>query len=341
MTTDKKVLVTGGAGYVGSHACKALAKAGYAPIVYDNFVHGHHWAVRYGDLEYGDILDRARLDEVMAKHTPEAVLHFAAFAYVGESVGDPSKYYRTNVAGTENLLQAMRDYDVGKIVFSSSCAVYGNPERLPITEDMPKNPINPYGVSKLIVERMLVDFHAAHGLNWVALRYFNAAGCDPDGEIGEIHSPETHIIALALDVASGRRDKLIVFGTDYDTPDGSCIRDYVHVSDLADAHIKALHALDNGMESRAFNLGTGRGFSVLDIIASVERVTGRPVPYEVGARREGDPAILISDAHDARTILGWTPAITELDDIVRTAWRWHDRVNSGRRRVDRYRVGSV
>lgn len=317
------VLVTGGAGYIGSHTCKALAAAGYRPVVYDNLVHGHDWAVRWGPFEHGDILDRPRLDAVIRRHAPKAAIHFAAFAYVGESVGDPGKYYRNNVAGTLTLLEAMRDHGVGRIVFSSSCAVYGVPDRLPIVEDLPKRPINPYGMSKLMVEHMLHDFRAAHGLAWVALRYFNAAGADPAGEIGEVHDPETHLIPLALDAAAGRRDALTIFGGDYDTPDSTCVRDYIHVTDLADAHVRALQALERGLPPRAFNLGNGKGFSVLDIVETVHRVTGRAVPYTIGPRRAGDPATLVSDPREAASALGWQPTIPDLDEIVRTAWAWH------------------
>ena len=316
------VLVTGGAGYIGSHTCKALAVAGYTPVVYDNLVHGHEWAVRWGQFEHGDILDRARLDEVIAKYRPEAVIHFAAFAYVGESVTEPGKYYRNNVGGSLILLEAMKHHDIPRIVFSSSCAVYGVPDQVPITEAAPRRPINPYGMSKMIVERMLADFERAHGLKWIALRYFNAAGCDPDGEIGEDHRPETHIIPLALEAAANGRNRLTVFGDDYDTPDGTCIRDYVHVSDLADAHVRALRALENGMAPRAFNLGIGKGFSVLETIHAVKEVTGLDVPFDVGPRREGDPAVLVGNPEAAGHLLEWKPAFTELADIVKTAWDW-------------------
>lgn len=244
--SEQSVIVIGGAGYVGSHACKALARAGYLPVVYDNLCYGHEWAVKWGPLEQGDILDRRRLEEVLVRYQPGAVMHFAAFAYVGESVTDPGRYYRNNVTGTLNLLETMRDLHISRIVFSSTCATYGLPERLPISEDAAQRPINPYGASKLMVERMLADFENAHGLAWAALRYFNAAGADPDREIGEAHDPETHLIPLVLDAASGRRPQVTVFGTDYDTPDGTCIRDYIHVMDLADAHVLALQAIESG-----------------------------------------------------------------------------------------------
>lgn len=319
------VLVTGGAGFIGSHACKALAKAGYLPVSYDNLVHGHEWAVKWGPLELGDILDRARLDQVMDKYRPRAILHFAAFAYVGQSVTDPGRYYHNNVVGSLTLLEAMRDHKVEQIVLSSTCATYGPPDVLPILEHSPQRPINPYGASKVMVERMLADFGEAHQLRWTALRYFNAAGADPDGEIGEDHDPETHLIPLVLDAASGRRAHVTIFGTDYDTPDGTCIRDYIHVADLADAHVRALEALESAAPSRAYNLGNGQGFSVRKVVETVERVTGLEVPVRIGDRRAGDPAALVSDASKARSDLGWQPRIPDLDDIVRTAWAWHQR----------------
>lgn len=319
------ILVTGGAGYIGSHACKALARAGYTPVAYDNLVYGHEWAVKWGPLERGDILDRSRLDEVINHYRPNAVMHFAAFAYVGESVNDPGKYYRNNVVGTLTLLEAMRDHGIGRIVFSSSCAVYGIPERLPIREDAPQQPINPYGASKAIIERMLKDFAAAHGLSSIALRYFNAAGADPDNEIGEDHDPETHLIPLVLDAASGRRSHVTIFGSDHGTADGTCIRDFVHVSDLADAHVRALQSMGCSIASGAYNLGTGRGFSVREVIGTVETVTGLKVSVVMAARRVGDPAALVGDAMKARDILGWQPRIVHLTDIVRTAWAWHER----------------
>jgi len=322
---SKTVLVTGGAGYIGSHACKALAAAGYRPVSYDNLVYGHRWAVRWGPLEVGDIGDRARLEEVIAQYRPAAVMHFAGYAYVGESVQDPGKYYRNNAAGTLTLLEAMRDGGIGRLIFSSTCSTYGVPEQIPITEDHPQRPINPYGASKLMIERMLQDFGAAHGLRSVALRYFNAAGADPDGETGESHDPETHLIPLVLDAAAGRRPAITVFGEDYDTPDGTCIRDYIHVTDLADAHVLALQALERGASSTAYNLGNGTGFSVREVIERAERVTGRSIPVEIGPRRDGDPPRLIGDARRIRHELGWTPRYADLDAILATAWRWHQR----------------
>lgn len=319
------ILVTGGAGYIGSHACKALAAAGYSPITYDNLVYGHPWAVRWGPLEHGDILDRARLDAVLRKYQPAAVMHFAAFAYVGESMADPGKYFRNNVAGTLTLLEAMRDQGIDQLVFSSTCATYGMPEQVPIGEQHPQRPINPYGASKWMVERMLADFGSAHGLRAIALRYFNAAGADPDGEIGEVHDPETHLLPLVLDAAAGRLAAVTVFGDDYPTPDGTCVRDYIHVTDLAQAHLLALRALQAGAASTAYNLGNGQGFSVREVIECAERVTGRSVPVEIGARRAGDPPQLVGDAAHIREALGWQPAYADLKIIIETAWSWSQR----------------
>lgn len=319
------VLVTGGAGYIGSHACKALAQAGYLPVAFDNLVYGHRWAVRWGPLEVGDIADRARLDAVIAQYRPVAVMHFAAFSYVGESVSDPGKYYRNNVAGTLTLLEAMRDHGIDRLIFSSTCATYGVPMEIPISEAHPQAPINPYGASKWMIERMLADFGAAHGLRSVALRYFNAAGADPEAEIGEDHDPETHLIPLVLDAAAGRRPHITVFGEDYDTPDGTCIRDYIHVTDLADAHVLALRALDAGEPGAAYNLGNGLGFSVQEVIDHAREVTGLKVPVIAGPRRPGDPPRLVGDARRATTELGWQPRYADLDRIIETAWQWHTR----------------
>ena len=321
----RTILVTGGAGYIGSHACKALSKAGYTPVAYDNLCFGHDWAVKWGPLEQGNILDRARVDEVFARHRPAAVMHFAAFAYVGESVTDPGKYYRNNVVGSLTLLEAMRDHGVGTIVFSSTCATYGVPDAIPIKEDAPQRPINPYGASKLMAERMIQDFAVAHELKFALLRYFNASGADPDNQIGESHDPETHLIPLVLDAASGRRPSITVFGSDYDTPDGTCVRDYIHVADLASAHICALEALQRGSPSDAYNLGNGLGASVNEVIDVAQRVTGLTVPVVRGPRRAGDPAVLITDSSKARDELGWVPAISDLAHIVGTAWAWHQR----------------
>jgi len=319
-----RVLVTGGAGYIGSHTCKALSEAGHEPIAYDNLSSGHDWAVRWGPLEVGDILDPARLAEVFARHRPEAVMHFAALAYVGVSVRDPSSYHRTNVVGTLNVLDAARAAGVARIVFSSSCAIYGIPERVPIAIDTSQCPVNPYGWTKLAGERMLAEHCRAYGLAAVALRYFNAAGADPAASIGEDHEPETHLIPLALDVAAGRRPQLDVYGQDYPTPDGTCIRDYVHVCDLADAHVRALEACEPGA-MRAANLGVGRGYSVHEVVDAVRRVTGCEVPARIAPRRPGDPPALVADASPASTLSGWSARWTDLDAIIETAWRWHRR----------------
>ncbi len=319
----KYVLVTGGAGYIGSHACKALALAGYVPVTYDNLVYGHLSAVRWGPVVHGDILDRAALDAALRAWQPVAVMHFAAFAYVGESVTHPGKYYRNNVVGSLTLLEAMRDAGVTQFVFSSTCATYGVPQAVPIAEDHPQHPINPYGATKLMIERMLRDFDAAHGLRSISLRYFNAAGADPVGETGEAHDPETHLIPLVLDAAAGARPNVTVFGTDYPTPDGTCVRDYIHVTDLAQAHVLALQALQSGAPTIAYNLGNGVGFSVREVIDVVQQVTGLTVPVIFGPQRAGDPPALVGDASRIRAELGWTPQHADLADIVGTAWRWH------------------
>ena len=322
MTESRNILVTGGAGYIGSHTCKALAEAGLVPIVYDNLSSGHEWAVRWGPLEKGDILDRVRLDEVFKAYSPSAVIHFAAHAHVGESVEQPAKYYRNNVVGSLNLLEAMRDYGVRKIIFSSTCATYGIPQRVPIPDDHPQYPINPYGASKLMMERMLADFDAAHGLRSISLRYFNAAGADPDGEIGEDHDPQTHLIPLVLEAAGGEGSCITIYGTDYDTPDGTCIRDYVHVSDLAQAHVLALQVLQEGCQSSSYNLGTGKGFSVREVISTARSVTGRSIAVREGSRRPGDPSRLVADSSRAKRELGWTPQYGKLEPVIATAWNW-------------------
>jgi UDP-glucose-4-epimerase GalE len=319
------ILVTGGAGYVGSHACKALAAAGHTPVAYDNLGRGHRELVRWGPLEVGDLADAARLDEVFGRHRPEAVMHFAAFAYVGESVEDPARYWRNNVGGTLELVEAARRAGVKALVFSSTCSTYGVPERTPIGEDAPQRPINPYGATKLAIERMLSDYAAAYGLRSVSLRYFNAAGCDPDGETGELHDPETHVIPRVLMAATGEIGEVEVFGTDYPTPDGTCLRDYVHVADLAQGHVQALDYLARGGAATAVNLGTGRGFSVREVIAAAEQVTGRRIPVRAAPRRPGDPPVLVADPARARALLGFAPRYTELAPIVATAWRWHTR----------------
>ena len=318
-----KILVTGGAGYVGSHACKALARAGHHPIVYDNLSRGHRSLARWGSFEHGDILDRSRLKEVLASHQPDGVLHFAALAYVGESVDDPAAYYRNNVVGTHSLLEAMRESSVDLLVFSSTCATYGPPLRGLIDEDHPQQPVNPYGATQLVVEGMLRDYGKAYGLRWAALRYFNAAGADPDGEIGEMHEPETHAVPLAILAALGRIPSFALYGSDYPTPDGSAIRDYVHVADLAAAHVAALDYLAGGGAPVALNLGTGTGTSVLQVIRAVEAVTGRAVRITPCDRRSGDPSALVADGRRAHALLGWTPSFPAMESIVASAWRWH------------------
>ncbi|HEC11928.1 MAG TPA: UDP-glucose 4-epimerase GalE [Acidiferrobacteraceae bacterium] len=319
MTT---ILVTGGAGYIGSHACKALAAAGYRPVVYDNLVYGHEWAVRWGPLEMGDIADRVRLGTVFEQYRPEAVMHFAAYAYVGESVLDPLKYYMNNVLGSLSLLYTMRQFDVSKLVFSSTCATYGIPKKEQLDEVHPQQPINPYGCSKLMVEQILEDFGQAYGLRSVTLRYFNAAGADPEGEIGEVHEPETHLIPLALHAALGRRSQVTVYGDDYNTGDGTCIRDYIHVNDLVDAHVLALRALQAGEQSAAYNLGNGQGYSVNEVIETARRVSGKHIKVEVGPRRVGDPPVLVATAEKARLELGWRPRYNSIEDIIGSAWKW-------------------
>lgn len=318
----KNILVTGGAGYIGSHTAKILSKGGYKPIVVDNLSRGHEWAVKWGPLERADLEDSEALASIFRRWQPEAVVHFAAYAYVGESVQHPYLYYRNNVGGTISLLEAMKAAACDKIVFSSTCATYGTPTSNPITEDMPQNPVNPYGASKLMVERILTDASLAYGLRSAILRYFNASGGDPDGEIGEAHDPETHLVPLALQAAAGTGPSLKVFGNDYDTPDGTCVRDFVHVTDLAAAHLAAVDYLCAGGATCQLNLGNGQGYSVLEVIETVKRVTGRKVPYEFAERRPGDPPVLVADATRAGKVLGWKPAIPLLDDQVSHAWKW-------------------
>ena len=316
------ILVTGGAGYIGSHTCKALRRAGFDPISYDNLARGNPEAVKWGALEVGDLADGARLRETLTRYRPAAVVHFAALAYVGESTADPAAYYRNNVGGTAALLDAMRECRVGNIVFSSSCVVYGIPAIIPIPEETPCAPVNPYGATKMICERMLRECAAAFALSSIALRYFNAAGADPDGEIGECHVPETHALPLLIEAAAGEGGGFTIFGDDYPTADGTCVRDYIHVTDLADAHVKAVSALLDGAESTALNLGTGRGWSVRDLIAAVREHTNREVRVEIGARRTGDPPVLIADAARARHRLGWQPRHPDLATQVAHAWAW-------------------
>lgn len=319
----KKILVTGGAGYIGSHTCKALKAAGYIPVVYDNLSHGHKDFVKWGPFEYGDISNPEKLDAALKKHNPEAVIHFAAFAYVGESVLDPAKYYKNNLAGTINLLDSMLKNEVGKIIFSSTCATYGCPPGSPICENTSQNPVNPYGRSKYTVEKILEDYDTAYGMKSIVLRYFNAAGADPDGETGEDHTPETHLIPLVLDVALGRKEKVTVMGTDYNTKDGTCVRDYIHVADLASAHVAGLEYLMATNRSSVYNLGNSQGYSVLDIINSAEKVTGQTINRETGKRRPGDPDCLVADAEKIGRELGWKPEYGDIEKIIRDAWKWH------------------
>jgi UDP-glucose-4-epimerase GalE len=316
------VLVTGGAGYIGSHAAKALSRAGHQVVIFDNFVAGHRDAVKYGALVEGDIVDTAAVRAALARFRVDAVMHFAAYLDVGESVREPVKYYRNNVGGAISVLDAMAAQSVQSFVFSSTCATYGEPMETPIAETHPQRPINSYGESKLAVERALPHFERAHGIHAVALRYFNAAGADPEGEIGEDHAPEIHVIPRAIDATAGGPG-LQVFGDDYPTPDGTCQRDYVHVSDLADAHVLALESVVRTGRSAAYNLGTGTPRSVKEVIVAVEEVSGRPVPWTLAPRRPGDPAILYASPRKAETELGWRPRFPELQAIVRTAWAWH------------------
>jgi UDP-glucose-4-epimerase GalE len=317
----RRVLVTGGAGYIGSHASKALAFRGYEPIVFDNLSAGHRAAVRYGQLVEGDILDTAAVRAAIRRYGIQAVMHFAAFLDVGESVREPARYYRNNVGGALSVLEAMAAESVTLFVFSSTCATYGEPIETPIAETHPQQPINSYGETKLAVERALPHFERAHGLRSMSLRYFNAAGADPDGELGEDHDPEVHLIPRALDAAHGGA-RLEVFGDDYPTPDGTCLRDYIHVTDLAEAHVQALEALAEANRTAAYNLGTGRPHSVREVIDTVERVTGRAVSWTVAPRRPGDPAVLYAAPQKAQAELHWKPRVSELDAIVRTAWDW-------------------
>ncbi|OWY02210.1 UDP-glucose 4-epimerase GalE [Thioclava sp. IC9] len=319
----KHVLVTGGAGYIGSHACKALAAAGYVPVCFDNFSTGWKEAVKFGPLEEGDLADRARLDEVFAKYQPIAVMHFAALSLVGESMKDSAKYWRTNVNCALNLIEAAVDADCRNFVFSSTCATYGDQDGVVLDENTEQRPINAYGGSKRAIEDMLRDFGASHGMNSVIFRYFNVAGADPDAEVGEQHIPETHLIPLMLDAIAGKRPALTVFGSDYATRDGTCIRDYVHVSDLVDAHVLGLKWLEDGKPSRVFCLGSGNGFSVREVIDASRAVTNRDVPIVEGDRRPGDAASLVSGSKRATEELGWQPKRSDLSTMISDAWRWH------------------
>ncbi len=329
MSQDKPtILVTGGAGYIGSHAVLELQRAGYGVVVLDNLVYGHRDIVEQvlkAELVVGDTSDRALLDQLFATHEIAAVMHFAAYAYVGESVSDPAKYYHNNVVGTLTLLEAMLAASVNKFVFSSTCATYGVPTVVPIPEDHPQQPINPYGMTKLMVERILADFSNAYDFKSVCFRYFNAAGADPTGLLGEDHAPETHIIPLVLMTALGQQESVSILGTDYPTPDGTCIRDYIHVSDLAIAHVLGLEYLLKGGDSEIFNLGNGNGFSVRQVIETAQEVTGRPITAIERDRRPGDPPALIGSGEKARRILNWQPRYADLKDILSHAWQWHQK----------------
>ena len=320
-----RILITGGAGYVGSHCAKALALAGHQGVVFDSLIQGHRAFVRWGPLIVGDVRNAAALKATFSDTPFDAVLHFAALAYVGQSVSDPSVYYDVNVHGTRTLLQTMREAGVDKIVFSSTCAVYGEPANQPITERTPRAPVSPYGFSKHVCERMMDEFEVAYGMKSVRLRYFNAAGADPDGEIGEDHSPETHLIPLVLDAAAGRRHSIRVFGTDYPTADGTAVRDYVHVTDLAAAHLAALSYLLSGGTTIALNCGTGGGHSVHEVIREVEKLTCRPIRMEAAPRRSGDPPCLVADPAAAYARLGWKAKRIDLQELLRDAWNWRER----------------
>lgn len=319
----KTILVVGGAGYIGSHVNKELNAKGFTTIIYDSLVYGHEYAVKWGMFIKGDLADTEKLDHVFSQHRIDAVMHFAAYAYVGESVEDPEKYYLNNVCNTLNLLKVMRKYGCCAIIFSSSCATYGNPIKIPITEEHTQNPINPYGQSKFMVEKILADYDRAYGMKHVIFRYFNAAGADILAEAGEDHTPETHLIPIVLETAFGRREQVSIFGTDYDTPDGTCIRDYIHVTDIADAHIAGLEYLFKGGESAVFNLGNGDGYSVREVIACAEEVTGKKIKTAECPARAGDPAALVGDAKKAERILGWKPRYADLNTIISSAWHWH------------------
>jgi len=317
------ILVTGGAGYIGSHCCKELHHRGFNPITFDNLVYGHKDFVKWGDFYPGDLSNPKDIEDCLKQYRIDAIIHFAAYAYVGESVTDPLKYYDNNVCNTIHLLQAALAHDVQFFVFSSSCATYGIPESTPIDETHPQNPINPYGRTKKMIEEILKDCDAAYGLKYNSLRYFNAAGADPEGEIGENHDPETHLIPLILDVAAGKSKGIKIFGNDYATEDGTCIRDYIHVTDLARAHVLALEKLLAGAASDYFNLGQGQGFSVKEVVNQVSKITGRKIASEYVDRRPGDPPVLVASNTKVVEWLNWRPEYTNLDDIIRTAWNWH------------------
>jgi UDP-glucose-4-epimerase GalE len=319
----KEILVVGGAGYIGSHMCKYLHKNGMNPVVLDNLSYGHRQAVQWGPFYEGEMADAALLKKIFSEHKIEAVMHFAAFCYVGESMQLPLKYYQNNIAATLTLLTEMVEHNILNFIFSSTCATYGEPEQLPLREDFPQNPINPYGRSKLMMEQILGDLDHAHNMKSVCLRYFNAAGADSEGEIGEDHDPETHLIPLVLQTALGQREKLTIFGSDYPTQDGTCIRDYIHIEDLAQAHhLSLLHLLAGG-PSKKYNLGNGNGYSILDVIKTAEAVTKKMIPHSYAERRPGDPAALVGSAELIIQELGWKPQFNSLESILKTAWNWH------------------
>lgn len=321
------IFIVGGAGYIGSHVNKFLSKKGYKTLILDNLSKGHEEFVKWGEFIKGDLKDKRLLDKIFKEYNITTVMHFAALTDVRESIKDPGSYYRNNVKNTLNLLDAMQKNNINRFIFSSTCAVYGDPIETPITEDHPCNPISPYGRSKLMIEKILEDYSNAYDFNYVSLRYFNAAGADPQTEIGEWHDPETHLIPIILDVAIGKRENVQIFGTDYPTPDGTCIRDYIHVMDLADAHYKALKLLEED-KSEIFNLGNGDGFSVKEIIETCREVTGEEIPTIESDRRPGDPPILIGSSKKAKRILRWEPEFSDIKDIIETAWEWHQKLNN-------------
>lgn len=323
----KKVLIVGGAGYIGSHVNKLLSENGIKTVVFDNLSTGHKRLSCWGEFFKGDLARPADISNCFKKHEIASVMHFAAFTAVGESVCDPAKFYTNNVSNTINLLNVMRAAGVRRLVFSSSAAVYGEPLKVPITESHPLSPVNPYGRTKFMMEQVMRDYSAAYGLKYITLRYFNAAGADPDCRIGEMHNPETHLIPLILDAASGRKKQVNIFGDDYKTPDGTCLRDYVHVSDLANAHLLSLKHLAAGGESIAFNLGIGKGFSVLEVVKAAQKVTGRKIPVEIVPRRAGDPAALIASSAYIRRKLAWVPQYRSIETIIAHAWKWHQSVS--------------
>ena len=317
------VFVTGGGGYIGSHACKLLALSGYTPVAVDNLATGWQEAVKFGPFEQVDLLDREALDAAFSRYAPEAVMHFAAFSDVGESARDPAKYWHNNVTGALTLLEAMRAADCGSLVFSSTCAVYGNADGVLLNEEAPIRPLNAYGASKAAIEAMIADYAAAHGLSATVFRYFNVAGADPEGEVGEFHRPETHLVPRILDAIAGAMPSLSIYGTDYDTPDGTCVRDYIHVTDLVEAHLLGLQSAPGPGGVRTYNLGTGRGFSVHEVIEAAMAVTGRDATIVEGPRRPGDAVSLVSGSTRAEAELGWTPKRSEVETMIEDAWRWH------------------